>query len=90
MKRKTTEQPLQHELLLLTDAFAEHTCISAFMLSALTAVMSVDDAQQPEVVAGAKLCADALQTRTRELKLQLDHACERYCAERDKADSGNR
>ncbi len=81
MKRKTTEQPLKHELLLLSDAFAEHTCLSAFTLAALTAVMSVDDAQQPEVVAGAKLCADALQARTKELKLRLDHACERYRSE---------
>ena len=77
MKRKN-DQPLKHELLLLTDAFAEHTCLSAFTLAALTAVMSVDDAQQPEVVAGAKLCADMLQARTKELKQQLDHACERY------------
>lgn len=85
MKRKN-DRPLKHELLLLTDAFAEHTCASAFMLNALVAVMSVDDAQQPEVVAGAKLCADMLQARTRELKQQLTHAYERYRAEHGKAD----
>ncbi len=78
MKRKTTEQPLKHELLLLTDAFAEHTCASAFMLNALVAVMSSDDAQPPEVIEGARLYAARLQSRTRELKQQLTHIHERY------------
>ncbi len=80
MKSKN-DQPLKHELLLLSDAFAEHACLSAFVLAALPAVMSSDDAQQPEVVAGAQLCADMLQARTLELKQRLDHACERYRAE---------
>ncbi len=90
MKRKSTmkaDQSLKHELLLLVDDFAEHTCISAFLLSALPAVMSSDDAQRPEVIEGAKLCADRLQSRTRELKQSLDQAYERYRGELDKADS---
>ncbi len=85
MKRKT-EQPLKHEMLHLTDAFAEHTCVSAFMLNALVAVMSSDDAQQPEVIEGARLCAARLQSRTRELKQSLSQAYERYRSEQDKAD----
>ncbi len=84
MKRKN-DQSLMRELVLLEDDFAEHACISAFVLNALTAVMSCDDAQQPEVVAGAKLCADTLQARTKELKQRLDQACERYRDEHTKA-----
>jgi len=90
MKRRTTmkvDQPLKHELLLLVDDFAEHTCISAFLLSALPAVMSSDDAQRPEVIEGAKMCSETLQARTLELKQSLDHAYERYRAEQDNADS---
>lgn len=93
MKRKTTmksDQPLKHELLLLVDDFSEHTCISAFLLSALPSVMSSDDAQRPEVIEGAKLCAEMLQSRTRELKQSLDHAYERYRVEQDKTDSSDR
>jgi hypothetical protein len=93
MKRKTTmkaEQSLKHELLMLVDDFAEHACISAFLLSALPSVMSSDDAQHPEVIEGAKLCAEMLQSRTRELKQSLDHAYERYRVEQDKTDSSDR
>jgi hypothetical protein len=93
MKRKTTmkpDQPLKHELLMLVDDFAEHTCISAFLLSALPAVMSSDDAQRPEVIEGAKLYANILQSRTREMKRRLDHAYERCRAEQDKTDSSDR
>ena len=89
MKRKN-DQPLKHELLLLTDEFAEHTCLSAFMLNALTAVMSSDEPQREEVIEGAKLYAERLQSRTRELKQNLSHAYERYRAEQDKADSPDR
>ncbi len=84
MKRKT-DQSLMRELVLLEDDFAEHVCVSAFVLAALPAVMSCDDAQQPEVVAGAKLCADMIQARTKELKQRLDRACERYRDEHTKA-----
>ncbi len=80
MKRKT-EQPLKHEMVLLEDAFAEHACVSAFLLAALPAVMSSDDAQQPQVIEGAKLCAAMLQSRTLELKESLSHACDRYRSE---------
>jgi hypothetical protein len=85
MKRKTN-QPLMHELLLLEDDFAEHACISAFLLASLPAVMSSDNTQQPQVIEGAKLCAERLQARTRELKQQLNHACDRYRAEQSQAD----
>ncbi len=89
MKRKTTE-PLKHELLRLTDDFAEHTCLNAFMLKALTAVMSSDDTQRPEVIEGARLYAEMLGERTRELKQNLSHAYERYRTEQDKAASPDR
>ncbi len=93
MKRKTTmkaDQSLKHELLLLVDDFAEHTCISAFLLSALPAVMASDDAQRPEVIEGAKICAQMLQSRTQELKRSLDHAYDRYRVEQDNAESPDR
>jgi len=89
MKRKNTNQPLMHDLLMLGDDFAEHACVTAFLVNALATVMSADDAQQPEVVAGAKFCATRLQSRTMELKQQLDRVCKRYRDEHGKLDSSD-
>jgi hypothetical protein len=87
MKRKTTLKPnlpLLHELLLLTDDLAEYSCVSAFLCSAMTAVMSSEEPVPPEVIEGAKWHAEMLQSRTRELKQNLHRACELYRAEQGK------
>ncbi len=90
MKNKTTNQPLLHDMVLLTDAFAEHICVSAFLMRALPAVLASEDTQIPEIVEGARLCADMLQSRTRELKQSLDHALDRYRVEHGVADSSGK
>ncbi len=90
MKRKNTHhQPLLHDLIILADDFAEHACVSAFLLTALSTVASTDDVQQPDVAAGAKLCAQMLQSQTSQLNRRLDNICQRYRAEHGKADVKN-
>ncbi len=82
-----TKLPLMSELALLADKSAENATLSAFLLKALTAVMPNDE---PDVIEGAKLCAQMLQSRTLELSQNLDRVCARYRSEHHGADSQDR
>ncbi len=90
MKNKNTNQPLLDDLLDVVDACARHTCISEFLVTAMAEVMASDRVQQPQVVAGASLCADILNASVQELKQSLDSAVDRYRMERGDADASER
>ncbi len=80
------EHPMMHEFILLTDDFSEYAIVSAFLCTAVVAVMSTDEPQKPEVIEGARHCMENLQSRMQELKRNLHHVCERYRIEQGKVD----
>ncbi len=65
--------PLAHEITQLADLFAEFNSVNAFLCSSFTSIMSSNEPMKPEVIQGAKQCAEAIQARGQELKDVLEH-----------------
>lgn len=76
-----SEQTLAHEITQMVDHFAEYSSVNAFLCSSFTSIMSSNEPIRPEVIQGAKQCAETIQARGQELKTILEHIRKRSLAE---------
>ena len=76
--------PLATELIQLKDDFAEFCDISAFLCHALASSLSDREWLNQEIISGARICSNWLQSRTTELKTDIRHVHARYVAESKK------
>ena len=72
---------LEDEIMELADAYAELHCISSFLCSAMTAVMSSPEPLKEELVQGAKSCTEALLQRSQAVKEGIEKLRKRAMAE---------
>ncbi len=80
IQRPEAELTLAQEVTALADRFAEFSSLNAFLCKSLTAVMSANEPLRPDVIEGAKYCAESLDEKALELKRALDHVRARCLA----------
>jgi len=72
---------LEAEMIQLRDDFAEFSDISAFLNHAMANTLSGQEVLNPEIIAGARICSHCLQSRTSQLKQDIQRIHARYAKE---------
>jgi hypothetical protein len=70
------ELSIEKQITQLADHFTDYHCINAFLNDSFTSIMSSQVPIKPDVIEGAKQCAEAMQQRGREFKEVLEHVRE--------------
>lgn len=78
---------LTDELLQLNDKFVEYSEVNAFLCHAFATSLSEHEWLDQEIISGARRCSNWLQSRTSDLRDDMQHALARYVAEQEEKQS---